>query len=131
MSRSQFVRNTLAAIQTQINPVPSVAGSMTDVTSDDNNEYPTIRAKRSDSNASWNSTSRETFTSSGVSTAASSATQVASLPDKQNGSSTSVPSTHELKPVLSRTMTYDRNWENEMEATLKVHFASFSNLITN
>jgi PH and SEC7 domain-containing protein len=119
MSRGQFVRNTLNAIQMQLHPERYVNPSTPDLTSDDSSS---VRAhsrgeaelsvslqspKRSASITSWNSVPRgESTTSTGANTPADNEVagkEVTKLP-KQN----------------TPTIVYDRNWELEMESLLKV-----------
>ena len=116
MSRSQFVRNTLTAIQMQRQPTSSARLSSSDLTYDDCSSsvrgagveetevMSRIRSKRSDSITSWNSLSPEA---------------VMSLPkpsslgeDLPNGSSPSVQ--------VSLEHAHGRAWENDMESLLKV-----------
>ncbi|KAF7964985.1 hypothetical protein HWV62_1178, partial [Athelia sp. TMB] len=140
MSRSQFVRNTMSAIQSQISPNRDMKGSMSDLAVDDgasgrgtgnsSDGQDTIaigRGKRSGSIASWNSGSREPFTSiPGTSLPPGSATgsgsQVSSYTPVEggslNGSSTSL---FDPKPQNSSatSIVYNRSWEIEMESLLK------------
>lgn len=139
MSRNQFVRNTLTAIQTQVQPSPRVlstsdlfyddgtasvrgAGSSANTAASPTDTLP--RSKRSDSITSWSSISRDTFASSVNSMATTQVTTPGGYlsNDGTNGSTPSVqmssPST-EHKPVGS-SVTYDRVWEVEMENLLKV-----------
>ena len=161
MSKNQFVRNTMTAIQMQLQP--SGMASSTDLSYDDwssvragseGGEGPgntvRARAKRSDSITSWNSVTREALVpSSGTLVNSSGQLTLASDPagsSSANHSSVSVgaSSNQEGKqsqdtnpppaaasasapaamsssgPVSSSTILYDRNWEGEMEALLKV-----------
>ncbi|KAG6837700.1 hypothetical protein H0H93_003502 [Arthromyces matolae] len=68
MSRTQFVRNTLAAIQASVQPTPSADVSTSDLMYDDSRSVrgpaqdgseSRVRSKRSDSITSWNSVSKE------------------------------------------------------------------------
>ncbi|KAG1751509.1 uncharacterized protein EDB91DRAFT_1234857 [Suillus paluster] len=127
MSRSQFVRNTMTAIQMQTHP--SRYGSSQDL-NDDNSSGPLTgsdgtetqslaRSKRSGSIASWNSISKDTFfASAGVSS-----TVLAAQPSL-NSSTTSFhhSSGPESKPpsTAPSTVAFDRNWEMDMESLLKV-----------
>ncbi|KAJ7594136.1 signal peptide peptidase-domain-containing protein [Mycena floridula] len=118
MSRNQFVRNTLTAVQTQLETTsPSTsdlvtddgAGSVRETTS-------TLRSKRSDSITSWNSISRETFMSSPTSIA----TTPASTPARNSNGST--PSVQIPTPAAGSSPpghVYGRAWELDMEALLK------------
>ena len=129
MSRNQFVRNTMTAIQMQLHP-QRYASTM-DLDLDDASSGPTTnsegtetqsmtRSKRSGSIASWNSISKDTFVSSGaLSSAALSAVQ-----PSLNSSTTSF---HHSPGVESKSLStgplqlvYDRTWETEMEGLLKV-----------
>lgn len=107
MSRNQFVRNTLAAIQTQLQPTAGAQVSSSDLSHDDSSSIrgsgsdgtETIsRSKRSNSITSWNSISRDAVLSS---------------PGPSGIPNGSTPSVHS-------TSVYGRNWENDMEALLKV-----------
>ncbi|KAF6761177.1 Sec7 domain GEF [Ephemerocybe angulata] len=126
MSRSQFVRNTLTAIQTQLNPASPDLGSSSsaDLTSyddcsvrggaseDNTDGVPTIRSKRSDSITSWNSVSRDPVT--GMPTTPSNASIM-------NGSTNSFHNGngHDVGTPTSSAPTYGRAWEVEMESLLK------------
>ena len=107
MSKSQFVRNTMAAIQTQVEPNSATTISPTDFTRDDSSsvrvgsdetEMPT--SKRSDSVASWNSLTREA-----AFFAAAAVNGNPSDPDQANA--------QEPRP-------HGRAWEAVMETLLKV-----------
>ena len=135
MSRSQFVRNTLATIQLQLQP-----GSSSDLTYDDwssvragsdVSDGPVVRTiKRSDSMTSWSSVTREAFVSNLGSRAASSGQLTSASTDTSgtqpvtpvNESALSVASVREAKSPesVSSPVVYDRNWEGEMESMLKV-----------
>jgi hypothetical protein len=118
MSRSQFVRNTLAAIQMQLQPNPAQSSS-SDITLDDrsvrgSDGTETIatspaRSKRSGSIASWSSIPREALglSSPGSSTAS---------PAPHNGSSVSM----QITSPGGASVVYSRSWENDMENLLKV-----------
>ncbi|RDB16953.1 hypothetical protein Hypma_002582 [Hypsizygus marmoreus] len=118
MSRNQFVRNTLTAIQMQLQPTPAQM-STSDLTYDDCSSSirgagsditeTRARSKRSDSITSWNSVSRE-----GVMSLA----MASGMPDT-NGSSPSVQvsSIQESRPSLNPV--YGRGWESDMEILLK------------
>lgn len=126
MSRSQFVRNTLTAIQTQLNPASPDLGSSSsaDLTSyddcsvrggaaeDNTDGVPTIRSKRSDSITSWNSVSRDPVT--GMPTTPSNASIM-------NGSTNSFHNGngHDVGTPTTSAPTYGRAWEVEMESLLK------------
>ncbi|KAG5645208.1 hypothetical protein DXG03_006726 [Asterophora parasitica] len=117
MSRSQFVRNTLAAVQMQLQPSPPPPTdlSMSDLTYDDcssvkgtpNEGSEVTRSKRSDSITSWNSVSRE---------------GIISIPIVQkdaNGSTPSVQLSTAHEPRTSINPVYGRGWETDMETLLK------------
>lgn len=131
MSRTQFVRNTLAAIQTQIRPAAGLARASTpDLTHDDSSSVRGVgsdgsdtggstlrsRPKRSGSVNSWNSVTRDLLNTPGSTPGVSlnsSGVQVSI-----NGSNTSV---HE--PRIKNTITpavYGRNFDSDMESLLKV-----------
>jgi Sec7 domain len=126
MSRNQFVRNTLTAIQMQLQPTSPAQISTSDLTHDDGSNIArkttsdgietVSRTKRSDSITSWNSVSREAIMSSPVVSG-----QTPSPGRHSNGSTPSVqiPSGQDHKPPNS-TAVYDRAWENDMESLLKV-----------
>lgn len=117
MSRTQFVRNTLTAIQMQLKPTRS---SATDLTHDSNSvrgapaEFvestsPASRSKRSDSITSWHSIARDGATVTMSSPAA-------------NGSTPSVQISaagHEHHSSVS-SIVFGRGWESDMESLLKV-----------
>jgi len=128
MSRSQFVRNTMTAIQMQTHPSrcnsspdlndDNSSGQMT-ATSDGTETQSLARSKRSGSIASWNSISKDTLLSSpGVSSAVSTAQR------SLNSSTTSFQhsSGPETKPpsTTPSMVTFDRSWEMDMEGLLKV-----------
>lgn len=134
MSRSQFVRNTMMAIQSQTHP--SRYGSSPDL-NDDNSSGPLTasdgtetqslaRSKRSGSIASWNSISKETFFAS----AAASSTVLTAQPSL-NSSTTSFhhSSGPESKPpsTAPSTVAFDRNWEMDMESLLKEMYTAVKN----
>ncbi|KAL4074056.1 hypothetical protein J3A83DRAFT_4090639 [Scleroderma citrinum] len=123
MSRSQFVRNTMTAVQMQLHPTRY--GSTTELDHDDSSSGPgtgsegtetqsLARSKRSGSIASWNSISKDTFTSSGT---------ISTLPQAQpslNSSTTSFQHSLGYEPKSPNAhVIFDRNWEMEMEGLLK------------
>ncbi|KAF7793825.1 hypothetical protein EIP86_004946 [Pleurotus ostreatoroseus] len=150
MSRGQFVRNTITAIQMQLQP-----GSSADLAFDD---WSSMRGgsdvsdnlastsgsgagaggrsiKRSDSITSWNSVTREAIgargagASSGQLTTASSDNASTGTPalTSANESAVSVASSHpEVRTPESSAppMVYDRSWENDMEIMLKEIYSS-------
>lgn len=130
MSKSQFVRNTLSAIQSQLR---IGQGSSSDLNYDDNNslrggggsdgqETISSRNKRSGSVTSCNSVSRDTIMSTpGTSIPSGSASQV-STPGEQpslNGSSSSVYESRQQNSSVT-SIVYNRSWEMDMENLLKV-----------
>ncbi|KAH0827483.1 hypothetical protein J3R83DRAFT_4178 [Lanmaoa asiatica] len=128
MSRSQFVRNTMSAIQMQLHPARY--GSTTDLDLDDTSSGPgtnsegtetqsVARSKRSGSIASWNSISKDTFVSSGALSSAG----LSAVQPSRNNSTTSFQHSPgvESKPLSAGPLqvVYDRSWEVEMEGLLK------------
>lgn len=115
MSRNQFVRNTLTAIQMSLQPTPPINFSLSDLTYDEcgnvrapqDGTEPHIRPKRSDSITSWNSVSKE---------------GVMALQKEANGSTPSVQvsNAHELRTTLNPAL--GRGWEIDMESLLKVSY---------
>ena len=122
MSRNQFVRNTLSAIQMQLHP----NGSNSDFDSssgrqgsDYTGSTPARGVKRSDSMTSWSSLSKDAVSglSQNLSPHVNESTasfQAVSNDQKENGGATPL---------------YDRNWENEMENILKVSSTALRPLI--
>jgi PH/SEC7 domain-containing protein len=112
MSRAQFVRNTLGAVQMQVHP--ERYASTPDLTSDDSSSLrapggggaPGRSPKRSGSSASWSSVGRDTI-------------DEASAAPTQG----SQPQSPVRSPALNPA-AYDKNWEIEMEAMLKVGLRS-------
>lgn len=138
MSRSQFVRNTLAAIQMQIRPSGPGRASTPELTHDDGSSIRGLgsdgseagtntlrsRGQRSGSVTSWNSLTRD-FVNTPATTPNSGSSQT-----QLNGSQTSV---HEprTKPVIaaqSAPIVYGRNFESDMENLLKVCSEFFGNV---
>lgn len=137
MSRGQFVRNTLAAIHTQLQP-----GSSSDLGNEDwnsvrggsdvgeaGNNGRTI--KRSDSLTSWNSVTREALVSSmafktpssgQLTTGSTDTSSNTPLHTPQNDSALSVASSNRDPKSSDNgpSVVYDRSWEAEMETMLKV-----------
>jgi PH/SEC7 domain-containing protein len=113
MSRSQFVRNTLSAIQMQLHPnssnsdFDSISGRQG---SDYAGSTPGRRVKRSDSMTSWSSLSRD---------AASGLSQTLS-PQVNESTGSFQAVSNDQKENGGATILYDRNWENDMESMLKV-----------
>ena len=112
MSRNQFFRNTLSAIQMQLHP----NGSSSDFDSssgrqgsDHTGSTPARRMKRSDSIRSWSSLSPDPVP--GLSQ---------TLSPQVNESTASFQAVGNDQKEGSTTPLYDRNWENEMETLLKV-----------
>ncbi|GLB37099.1 putative pleckstrin homology domain containing protein [Lyophyllum shimeji] len=117
MSRSQFVRNTLTAIQMQLQASPPTELSTSDLTYDDcssirgpaDGSEPRSRSKRSDSITSWNSVSREGVMS-----------PLPPLVHKEaNGSTPSVQLSTAHEPKNGSNQIFGRGWENDMENLLK------------
>ncbi|OCH95101.1 hypothetical protein OBBRIDRAFT_810024 [Obba rivulosa] len=164
MSRGQFVRNTIAAIQMQLQPNPS---PNTEFSYDDWSSFragsegsdlagSTLRSrpKRSDSMTSWSSITRDGFGSqpaigakAGNSTGQLSNASDPPGPSPANGSSVSVAmssghaqdtkiqdvkdtKSKETTPITT-TVTYDRNWEAEMESLLKASISEMYTAIKN
>lgn len=113
MSRNQFVRNTLSAIQMQLHPNGSTSdfdSSSGRQGSDHMGGTPGRGVKRSDSITSWSSLSRDAV--SGLSQ---------SLSPHVNESTAFFQAVgNDQKENGGVTPLYDRNWENEMETMLKV-----------
>lgn len=141
MSRGQFVRNTLTAIQMQVKPASTADLGLDDWSSlrggsdvGDNVPNGGRSIKRSDSITSWNSVTREAIVSgygglkapsSGQLTTASSDNASTGTPalTSANESAVSVASSHpevRTPETSALPMAYDRNWENDMEIMLKV-----------
>ncbi|PBK74408.1 hypothetical protein ARMSODRAFT_986341 [Armillaria solidipes] len=120
MSRNQFVRNTLTAVQTQLSPNTTAQGSSPDLVNEDGNQSirgassehtDKYRSKRSDSITSWNSVSRDTVLSSPAFSVAS--TQV-TMP----GESSNDINAQDVK-LPTPIIMYGRGWEADMENLLK------------
>ncbi|KAF9647320.1 hypothetical protein BDM02DRAFT_2709294 [Thelephora ganbajun] len=120
MSRNQFVRNTLSAIQMQLHPNSSNSdfdSSSGRQGSDYTGSTPGRGVKRSDSITSWNSLSKDVV--SGLSQ---------SLSPQVNESTASFQATNnDQKENGGATPLYDRNWENEMETMLKDMYTAIKN----
>lgn len=116
MSRNQFVRNTLSAIQMQLNGSNSDFDANSIRQGSDHIGSPR-RTKRSDSITSWNSITRDGIMSIGASLPAT-----ANGSKSGNGSTSSFPTSNgeskSPEPIVAAL--YDRAWENEMETMLKV-----------
>lgn len=120
MSRSQFLRNTMATILQSNRHGSSIEldpedDSSSPVGSEGTETQSLTRSKRSGSNASWNSVSKDTFASTGATSSTLSATQ-----HSQNNSAMSSqhPSVNEPKSPNAHAI-FDRSWETEMESLLK------------
>jgi len=104
MSRSQFVRNTMTAIQTQFqsspSPPPDDDGASSVHRGSDETETMT-RSKRSDSITSWNSLSREAILAA-------------------QGTNGSTPSVQVSNDTSQRSTPLGKAWEADMETLLKV-----------
>ncbi|KAF9452365.1 hypothetical protein P691DRAFT_661128, partial [Macrolepiota fuliginosa MF-IS2] len=125
MSRSQFVKNTMTAIQTQLRPnlSPPAALSSSDLTYDDcsssvrgagsDDTETAFRSKRSDSITSWNSISRDVPNNLSP--------QPSTLGTQHpNGSTPSLQvsmASHDHQRPTSQF--YGRGWEEDMENLLK------------
>lgn len=122
MSKNQFVRNTITAIQMQVQPseisspdTPEGSGLNKPLPEFDGSETikSTARSKRSASITSWKSISKDTIVSSPQ-------TGNSSL----NGSTISVQATSsqdsKSNNASTTLMIYGRAWEIEMESLLKV-----------
>lgn len=129
MSRSQFVKNTLTAIQTQIQPSTfPTQKSFSDLTEtssvrvNSENHSTTdspMRSKRSDSITSWNSV-REGIL---ISSASAPAPQMSSPGHHANDSTPSISASARESQKLP---AYGRTWEIDMENLLKVGYRDFS-----
>jgi len=122
MSKSQFVRNTITAIQMQLRPNSPAQISTSDLIRDDDSvrggsdETEMPHSKRSDSVTSWNSLTREAAL---LATNSASAPNGASLEENgPTGSSTSVHVTSGQEQNFNRQR--GRAWESDMESLLKV-----------
>lgn len=130
MSRNQFVRNTITAIQMQLQPSMSPARlSSSDLTYDDcassiqglgsdETELGT-RSKRSDSVTSWNSIPHEALSATLPVSPAGSHSLVANLSNGNNGSTPSVAISNGHESARS-AQPQGRQWESDMESLLKV-----------
>lgn len=123
MSRSQFVRNTITAIQTQFQPNSPARLSTSDLTYDDcsssirgsEDTEVVSRSKRSDSIASFGSHPRDSVTSLPASPAPRSASSAgAELP---NGNHSASNVNEQQSPYRPQ---HGRAWESDMESLLKV-----------
>jgi len=119
MSRNQFVRNTLSAIQMQVHP----NGSNSDFDSSSGRQgsdhisgTPGKSIKRSDSMTSWSSLSRDGVP--GLSKTL--------LPQVNDSTSSFLAVSNDQGGNGGVTTMYDRNWENDMEAMLKVSRTAMS-----
>jgi hypothetical protein len=133
MSRSQFVRNTLTAIQMQIRPNGQDRASTPDLTRDDGSSIRNLgsdgsdvgntmrsRGTRSGSVTSWNSVSRDLLTTPVANTASSPQLQPPpSSHGTPNESTTSIAEPRIKEPSLN-SVVYGRNFDTEMENLLKV-----------
>ena len=129
MSRSQFVRNTLTAIQMQIRPSGPGRASTPELTHDDGSSVRGLgsdgseagastlrsRGQRSGSVTSWNSLTRD-FVNTPATTPNSGSSQT-----QLNGSQTSVHETRAKQAAAqSAPVVYGRNFDSDMETLLKV-----------
>lgn len=126
MSRAQFVRNTLTAIQMQIRPNGVDRSSTPELTHDDGSSIRNLgsdgsdagagalrRGQRSSSVTSWNSISRE-FVNTPATTPNSGTSQT-----QLNESVTSVHDP-KVKNASVPSIVYGRNFDTDMENLLKV-----------
>lgn len=141
MSRNQFVRNTLDAIQEQIRPTASTAYlSQTDLTYDDSGNSVRggvacsdgteimAKPKRSDSITSWNSVSREGIVCA-ISTGGKPTANDQVVLHQANGSTPSVAiSAGDTMKKNAANPLYKKGWEFDMEALLKVRSRAFWSL---
>jgi len=119
MSKSQFVRNTITAIQMQLQPNSAAQLSTSDLTRDDSSslrgggsdETEMPSTKRSDSITSWNSLTREAAI---IAMASGTALNGSSL--DANGSSPSIQNAGGQE----QNRQHSRAWEADMENLLKV-----------
>ncbi|KAL0956601.1 hypothetical protein HGRIS_002738 [Hohenbuehelia grisea] len=125
MSRSQFVRNTLGTIYSQLNE-GSAQASTTDLSYDDcgsvkGSDTETIsRTKRSNSITSWNSVSKEAIASVVSPVISLTGTpQLGSVGMHSNGSTPSVQVSLANGSKSPDVGLYGRAWESEMESLLK------------
>ncbi|KDQ57605.1 hypothetical protein JAAARDRAFT_78710 [Jaapia argillacea MUCL 33604] len=133
MSKNQFVRNTLTAVQMQLQPNRSTDGSTPELVSDDASSMRGVgsdssdaastlqsRSKRSGSVASWNSVAVDVFTAPSAPPFPHTSSP---LEAPTNDSVTSVPAVSPMEPKSSSTasipVVYGKHWENEMENLLK------------
>jgi len=134
MSRMQFVRNTITAIQMQLQPTPSAQLSTSDLTYDDcsssvrgagSDETEIVtRLKRSNSVTSWNSQSREAILSVPVSPVPTHTSQLEV--NLANGSTPSVRISNGYDQTFPnrQSQAHGRAWESDMETLLKVRWFS-------
>lgn len=145
MSRNQFVRNTLQAVQAQNRPQPSLARASTpDLTYDDASSTharsdgsdiggSTLKSpKRSSSVHSWTSISRENLPPSQVASPLGPPSQNASSISVQTPTSGSMSAVNEPRIRTSNSQSssvssipYGRNWDLEMENILRVRISIF------
>lgn len=126
MSKSQFVRNTITAIQMQLQPNSSEQVLTSDHIRDDgsslrgggSDETEIPHSKRSDSVASWNSLPHEAAL---LTTISASAPNGAAL--EENGPTGSSHFVNGREQNISRQR--GRAWESDMESLLKVCLVSF------
>lgn len=129
MSRNQFIKNTLTAIQTQLQPVPIAPLSTSDLTYDDCSSIRGVgsedtekapRKKRSDSIASWSSVSREVIMSMPTSPGGGQGLPLGTHLTNGSTPSVQVSNSHDNGSSNQLTHVYGRTWENDMENLLKV-----------
>ncbi|PPQ98627.1 hypothetical protein CVT24_003960 [Panaeolus cyanescens] len=129
MSRNQFVRNTMTAIQSQLQPNMAPARlSSSDLTYDDcassiqgvgsDETEMATRSKRSDSITSWNSLPREA-----LAPALGSHSLATNLNSGNNGSTPSVAISNGHDSARPSHLS-GRQWESDMESLLKEMYAA-------
>ena len=134
MSRTQFVRNTITAIQMQLQPTSSARLSTSDLTYDDcsssvrgagsDETEMMTRSKRSDSIKSWNSLPREAVFSLPVSPATTQSGQLDTPLTNGSTPSVQISNGHEQPTSSRQPQIHGRAWESDLETLLKVHWFS-------
>jgi hypothetical protein len=121
MSRNQFVRNTLTAIQMQFQPTPPAQLSTSDLTYDDcssmrgsDGTETLTRSHRSNSIISRTSVSRDGVMAPPI------APETIHVARDPNGSTPSVQVSTAYEPRPNLNPFYGRAWESDMEILLKV-----------
>jgi len=134
MSRTQFVRNTITAIQMQLQPTSSARLSTSDLTYDDcsssvrgagsDETEMMTRSKRSDSIKSWNSLPREAMLSLPVSPATTQSGQLDTPLANGSTPSVQISNGHEQSTSSRQPQVHGRAWESDLETLLKVRWFS-------